>query len=252
MKAKFKASQNYNNFSPQSILFSKGLGLTTIILSIALGSISGCNSSSNAQSASEHKWSGEWQLKDPAGSGQSVKVILTPKGKLYLIPPSPGTKEPTAYDVPLERVSDNTSLPTNIKVVSLKDTVKKQANKARSIEGKTYVGSMNRAQQAYILENNKFATNLKELQIGIKSETDNYTYKVVSPPGNKSVMNMAQAKRTELNSYVGLVYVSKVNGENTTFTKLCQTNQSISKPPEMPTISTSGKIQCPSGFQPLR
>ncbi|MGD1914488.1 MAG: type IV pilin-like G/H family protein [Rivularia sp. (in: cyanobacteria)] len=83
-------------------------------------------------------------------------------------------------------VSDNTSLPENIKVVKLEETVKKQANKARQSEGKFNIGAMNRAHQAYFLENNKFGTNINELQLGIKSETENYVYKVV-PQSNQTL-----------------------------------------------------------------
>lgn len=230
--------------------------LTSIALLLVVAGISGCNSSSNAQPSESDKWAGEWELKDPAGSGQSIKIILTTKGKAYLIPPVPNSSESVAYDIQLERVSDNTSLPDNIKVVKLEETVEKQANKARQSEGKTYTGAMNRAHQAYFLENNKFATNIKELQLGIKSETENYAYKVV-PQSNqtKSVMNIAQAKRKGLKSYVGLVYLTKINGDGTTIAKLCETSEFLSKPPKMPSLnqnaSKSTDIKCPSGFKSL-
>jgi type IV pilus assembly protein PilA len=55
-----------------------------------------------------------------------------------------------------------------------------QANKAKQSEAKTYVGSMNRAQQAYYLENSTFALNdnFSELGLGIKTETTNYEYSI--------------------------------------------------------------------------
>jgi len=51
-----------------------------------------------------------------------------------------------------------------------------QANKAKQSEAKTYVGSMNRAQQAYYLEEDQFADSIAGLGIGIDEDTDSYDY----------------------------------------------------------------------------
>ncbi|WP_305808198.1 type IV pilin-like G/H family protein [Synechococcus sp. PCC 7502] len=53
-----------------------------------------------------------------------------------------------------------------------------QANKARQSEAKNYVGSINRAQQAYYLEKQQFAPNLLNLAVGIPQNTPNYGYGV--------------------------------------------------------------------------
>jgi type IV pilus assembly protein PilA len=53
-----------------------------------------------------------------------------------------------------------------------------QANKAKQSEAKTYSGSINRAQQAYYLEQNEFTDDLSVLGLGIRSVTDNYVYEV--------------------------------------------------------------------------
>ncbi len=65
-----------------------------------------------------------------------------------------------------------------------------QANKAKQSEAKTYIGSMNRAQQAYYLENGNFAFNgsdaslttdalaFSALGLGITPETENYSYAI--------------------------------------------------------------------------
>ena len=45
-------------------------------------------------------------------------------------------------------------------------------NKARQVEARQNVGVMNRAQQAYYLENKFFANNLQQLETGIKPETN--------------------------------------------------------------------------------
>lgn len=48
--------------------------------------------------------------------------------------------------------------------------------KFREAEAKSYLGAMNRVQQAYYLENSTFANSIARLDLGIKSVTDNYTY----------------------------------------------------------------------------
>ena len=51
-----------------------------------------------------------------------------------------------------------------------------QANKARQSEAKNYVGSINRAQQAYFLEKQQYAPNLINAAVGIPAQTPNYGY----------------------------------------------------------------------------
>ena len=51
-----------------------------------------------------------------------------------------------------------------------------QAAKARQSEAKTYVGSVNRSQQAYLLERQQFGPNLQTLGLGIAATTANYAY----------------------------------------------------------------------------
>ena len=127
---------------------------------------------------------------------------------------------------------------------------------ARQSVGKTDVGAMNRAQRAYFEENNKLAKNLDELQLGIKSETNNYVYKIILQPDYQSVMNIAQAKREGLKSYVGLTYIAKIGNENLTISNLCETDQPLSKLPQMPSLNKKALdsnriIKCPSGFKSL-
>ena len=51
----------------------------------------------------------------------------------------------------------------------------------RSSEGGTYVGSMNRGQQAYYVEKEQFSTVIEDLGIGLPPETTYYHYRVVAP-----------------------------------------------------------------------
>ena len=46
-------------------------------------------------------------------------------------------------------------------------------------EAQTYIGSINRGQQAYFLESSDFADSLDKLGLGIQEETDNYKYEII-------------------------------------------------------------------------
>ncbi len=109
-----------------------------------------------------------------------------------------------------------------------------QANKARASEAKTYVGSVNRAQQAYLLENPTFVTdqtNFTLLGLGIKTQTENYTYNLapLAPSGAsvKAVPTTPAASPAILKGYGGFVAVGQTAaggvGEATTIAALCET-----------------------------
>lgn len=104
-----------------------------------------------------------------------------------------------------------------------------QANKARESEGKQYVGSMNRAQQAYFLERQRFTSALVNLGLGIQSDTTNYSYSIHifsgtdtldlgTPPSESNVANLTTYRSAianvgtsqntgTLRSYIGAIDV---------------------------------------------
>ena len=236
------------NISIASFLLPRKL--ITAVLLLLIAGISGCESSTNAQSSRPVRWTGEWELKDPRGTGRSMKVILTPQGKAYFIPPQSSYSQKVAYDIPLEKVSNRTTLPAGTEVIPLGDVGKKQADREQNREAKIGVASMNRAQQAYYIENGKFSTKFNDLGLALKQETEHFAYKI-APQSSKSVMNIGRAKRRGLSSYVGLVYLTKTNsGETITRTKICETDNNLARPPRMPRIpqNSSEEIKCPYGF----
>jgi prepilin-type N-terminal cleavage/methylation domain-containing protein len=103
-----------------------------------------------------------------------------------------------------------------------------QANKAKQSEAKTYVGSMNRAQQAYYLENSTFALqqNFSELGLGIKTETTNYSYSISTAPvaiggANAAIRNYGVPKdingqKSSVKAYGGGVSIGSVTTAGTT------------------------------------
>jgi type IV pilus assembly protein PilA len=94
-----------------------------------------------------------------------------------------------------------------------------QANKARQSEASTYVGSINRGQQAYFLERNVFG-GLSNLELGI-SNTKNYTY-ATTPSGTVDAVTTATPIAT-LKGYAGRVYVGTGSDNTaTTLAILCE------------------------------
>lgn len=95
-----------------------------------------------------------------------------------------------------------------------------QANKARESEAKTYVGSINRAQQARLMETGEFTTSITQLGLGVSSETANYTYNLLANASGAVVNANGIAN---LRDYGGLVWVGETaGGERTTLAKLCE------------------------------
>ncbi|MEL7357665.1 MAG: type IV pilin-like G/H family protein [Cyanobacteria bacterium J06560_6] len=104
-----------------------------------------------------------------------------------------------------------------------------QANKAKQSEAKTYIGSINRAQQAYFMENGEVATNERfaQLGLGIKTDTDNYDYTIVTDTDEGDYAGaMATPDDGPLKLYAGGIKTAVVgedeNVETTTLTVLCE------------------------------
>jgi len=115
-----------------------------------------------------------------------------------------------------------------------------QVNKGKQAEAKQNVGSINRAQQAYFLEADQFSSSVAGVGIGIKSQTVNYYYTVVTkgakdPKAPEAVNNVGAAnqsnvgiakKATTLKSYVGQNFTTigdKTTSEVLTLGFVCET-----------------------------
>lgn len=151
-----------------------------------------------------------------------------------------------------------------------------QANRARQSEAVTYVGSMNRAQQAFYLERSRFTEGIADLGLGIPTNTDNYIYDIDVQPatGNAPTYASNQAKPAEVNdqgetvesanspvrAYVGGVSVAEVNvqevdgeriSETTTVATLCEAAfPPVNQGPDgtqIITVDADGVPGCPAG-----
>ncbi len=102
-----------------------------------------------------------------------------------------------------------------------------QANKAKQSEAKSYVGTLNRTQQAYYLEKGQFASSLDVLSNPIASQTENYTYSATVADAGTNVENVtskADSRKAALKAYAGMAAISTTTGtsEANTVAILCE------------------------------
>jgi type IV pilus assembly protein PilA len=122
-----------------------------------------------------------------------------------------------------------------------------QANKAKQSEAKQYVGAIARSEQAYLLENKKFAMTLEELNKPVSATTVNYTYQIRPIPGTiPAVAIQANARKPALKSYIGIV---AVEGNETSTAIICQS--SVSQTTVLPPVKiVKGPLVCPPNTVP--
>lgn len=97
-----------------------------------------------------------------------------------------------------------------------------RANSAKQAEAKTYIGTLNRAQQAYAIEYSQFATNPATLGIGIQ-DSSNYKYEIkVSSDGQPYAIHYADSITGKLHAYVGMTALVQSNGHPAMEIVLCE------------------------------
>ena len=123
------------------------------------------------------------------------------------------------------------------------------AMRARQSEAKTYVGTMNRGQQAVFLETGKFASSIAELALGIRDESESYKYQIIVLDAKKAVQQIALPKNNDLKSYIGLVYIKNSTNnasEPTISGLLCESVKPTKAPP--PKFTITATPTCPEGY----
>ena len=95
-----------------------------------------------------------------------------------------------------------------------------QANKAKQSEGKSFVGAVNRAHQAYRLENNEFTNDFVKLGVGLPTETNNYKMTITEASGTVATTE-AEPQDVSLKGYAGQVAILDTGA---TGTVLCESD----------------------------
>jgi type IV pilus assembly protein PilA len=116
-----------------------------------------------------------------------------------------------------------------------------QANKAQQSEAKTYIGSMNRAQQAEYSERGNFTTDISILGLGITPETNHYIYTITtSSASSLNVVNRAIPSDGNFNNtpdpnatvkaYIGGVRVSNISATSSSVGVLAVLCEALNSP----------------------
>lgn len=103
-----------------------------------------------------------------------------------------------------------------------------QTAKAKQSEAKIYVGSVNRAQQTYRMENASFAANADTLSIGLPGSTVNYSYNFSGANASTTSITATARDAGALKSYSGGVTVLTYG---VTAAVACQTTGVSANPP---------------------
>ena len=113
------------------------------------------------------------------------------------------------------------------------------------------IGAMNRAQQAYYLENMDFADSIPSLGVGIPNATVNYEYLIRRDRG--AVFNYAIPRFEDLKAYVGGVFLVSSDSEPSeifTLSILCEAKYPGATPPHRP-IARGHSLECPPNTIPV-
>lgn len=125
-----------------------------------------------------------------------------------------------------------------------------QAAKAKQTEAKNYIGSVTRAQQAYRIEKPTFAGTISQLEIGIPTATQDYTYTLNPTTGvEASTSVLANATDRALRDYSGAVVV-QTTGQTAVLT--CQTTAPGGAAPALNLTPGTTAPTCPGGSEPMR
>ena len=122
-----------------------------------------------------------------------------------------------------------------------------QAKKARQSEAKTYVGSLNRGQQAFYTENDAFTSSVDAMGVGITTQTSNYVYIAATNVSTGTSLFAANYSSSAnggsgLKNYGGVVSLrtAGANSEVTSQAFMCETvNVDVSGSDAVNTSATS-------------
>ena len=112
-----------------------------------------------------------------------------------------------------------------------------QAAKSKQTEAKTFVGAVNRAQQAHRMENTTFSSDIAALQVNIPSASEYYNYTIPASSGVTTLFTAVPvtAEQTTLRAYAGGVTVL-ANGQ--TASAACMTT-AVSATAPVVTLNTA-------------
>jgi len=126
-----------------------------------------------------------------------------------------------------------------------------QASKAKQVEAKMYLGTLNRAQQSYMLERAQFADTVAQLGIAFPNSL-NYSYAIrLDSTGNQYAIHDAKSLSASLHPYVGVVAIAQSSlGDARIEGVLCESKTAQQGAAEQPIINATS-VNCASSTKPV-
>ena len=119
---------------------------------------------------------------------------------------------------------------------------------AKQSEAKIYLGTLNRAQQAYRLERQNFATNITQLELDLTSNLTHYSYSIPLAATNGVFMWADPFDDLTLKGYSSAVILT--NGQLDSI--LCQTQQVNDRTPVASPSATGSILSCDGHMEPAQ
>ena len=116
-----------------------------------------------------------------------------------------------------------------------------QVGKSEELEAKKMIALIERMQKGFYSENQRFASGWKDLGFNVRSNKQDYEYKIVSLDERKTIIT-AKANKPGLKNYTGILVVE---GESA-IDKICETNKPLD-PAAIGIEISQRNIQCPPG-----
>ncbi|MBM0741782.1 prepilin-type N-terminal cleavage/methylation domain-containing protein [Phormidium sp. CLA17] len=124
-----------------------------------------------------------------------------------------------------------------------------RANSAKQAEAKTYIGTLNRAQQAYAIEYSRFSDSPAALGLHIRDHK-NYKYEIkVDGNGSPYAVHYADSQAAKLPAYVGMTaFIQGSDGTPALNTVLCKADLPQEGRATAP-IYNLASVECAPGTQ---
>ena len=118
----------------------------------------------------------------------------------------------------------------------------------------TYIGALNRAQQAHRLESPQFSADIESLNLGFLTETEFHRYEIVLEEGTEDLIavQLALPKYDGIPAYMGIVTVIETEDDYSTLEAiLCRATESVDLDIVIPrrTAAAEPPTECPAGFE---
>ncbi|WP_271252709.1 type IV pilin-like G/H family protein [Pseudanabaena sp. Chao 1811] len=174
-------------------------------------------------------------------------------GQLKIANAVPDQPRPTTLDAQpqlLTKVSENTTIDRNIKILRSPDLAASSAL-IHEAESKSYIRAIMRSQQQIFQEKGQFSTDINLLSSGLKLNSEFYNYQatVLDTASGLLVQNTAIPVKEGLKAYTGIVYAIASDNQNQKVTKLlmCESNLATRNPPSQVQKQDEG-YRCPNTY----